>query len=185
MAWWRQFNDPVLNNLVTIALKDNNKIQVALGNVLQANAEINKANYGWLPTASVGGGGFIAQSFDITGSTNVPGLDLPRSQNAGGALVGIIPSYTINIARQFKLGEISRLSKKMQVNLKDATRLSIISQTSAAYFSFITAKEQLNIQTKMVSQLKLMLHYSIEQHNLGATSPMLTEVIKHSLKFKR
>ena len=185
VAWWRQFNDPVLNSLVTIALKDNNKIQVALGNVLQANAEINKANYGWLPTASVGGGGFISQAFDITGSANIPGVNLPSSFNSGGALVGILPSYTINIARQFKLGEISRLSKKMQVNLKDATRLSIISQTSAAYFSFITAKEQLKIQTKMVSQLKLMLHYSIEQHNLGATSPMLTEVIKQQLEIQK
>ena len=77
VAWWRQFNDPVLNSLVTIALKDNNKIQVALGNVLQANAEINKANYGWLPTASVGGGGFISQAFDITGSANIPGVNLP------------------------------------------------------------------------------------------------------------
>ena len=185
VAWWRDFNDPVLNSLVTIALKDNNKIQVALGNVLQANAEINKANYGWLPTASVGGGGFAAQAFDINGSTNVPGVNAPSSINASGGLVGIIPSYTINIVRQFKLGEISRLSKKMQVNLKDATRLSIISQTSAAYFSFITAKEQLRLQTIMVDQLELMLHYSIEQHKLGATSPMLTEVIKQQLEIQK
>ena len=84
MAWWRRFNDPVLNNLVTIALKDNNKIQVALGNVLQANAEINKANYGWLPTASVGGGGFVAQAFNISGSTDIPGVTLPNSQNTNG-----------------------------------------------------------------------------------------------------
>jgi len=185
VAWWRDFNDPVLNNLVTIALKDNNKIQVALGNVLQANAEINKANYGWLPTATVGGGGFVTQAFDITGSTNIPGVNLPSSQNASGALVGIIPSYTVNIARQFKLGEISRLSKKMQVNLKDATRLSIITQTSAAYFSFITAKEQLRLQKIMVNQLELILHYSIEQHNLGATSPILTEVIRQQLEIQK
>ena len=185
VAWWRDFNDPVLNSIITIALKDNNKIQVALGNVLQANAEINKANYGWLPTATVGGGGFVAQAFDITGSTNIPGVNLPSSQNASGALVGIIPSYTVNIARQFKLGEISRLSKKMQVNLKDATRLSVISQTSAAYFSLITAKEQLILQNIMVSKLELMLHYSIEQHNLGATSPMLTEVIKQQLEIQK
>ena len=184
VAWWRDFNDPVLNNLITTALKDNNKIQVALGNVLQANAEINKANYGWLPTASVGGGGFATQAFDINSSTSIPGINLPSSQNSSGALVGIIPSYTINIIRQFKLGEISRLSKKMQVNFKDATRLSIISQTSAAYFSFITAKEQLRLQEIMVKKLELMLHYSIEQHKLGATSPMLTEMIKQQLEIQ-
>ncbi|MBK2259793.1 TolC family protein, partial [Francisella tularensis] len=42
VAWWREFNDPVLNNLITTALKDNNKLQVSIGNILQANAEINK-----------------------------------------------------------------------------------------------------------------------------------------------
>ncbi|MDE4974012.1 TolC family protein, partial [Francisella tularensis subsp. holarctica] len=55
VAWWREFNDPVLNNIITTALKYNNKLQVSIGNILQANDEINKANYVWLPTASVGG----------------------------------------------------------------------------------------------------------------------------------
>ncbi|QLE78457.1 TolC family protein [Francisella sp. Scap27] len=182
MAWWRQFNDPVLNRLITTALKDNNKLQVSIGNILQANAEINKANYGWLPTASVGGGGFVAQAFDINSSTSIPGLSIPNSQTAGGGLVGIIPSYTINIARQFKLGEISRLSKKMQVNLKNTTRLSIISQVSAAYFSFITSKEQLRLQKIMVAQLQKMYRYSKAQEALGASSPVLTEAIKQQLE---
>lgn len=185
MAWWRQFNDPVLNSLITTALKDNNKLQVSLGNILQANAEINKANYGWLPTATVGGGGFAAQAFDINGSVDVPGLSLPSSQNASGALVGIIPSYTINIARQFKLGEISRLSKKMQENLKNTTRLSIISQVSAAYFSFITTKEQLRLQTIMVSQLEEMYHQAQIQQRLGANSRVLTEAIKQQLESQK
>lgn len=140
VARWREFNDPVLNNLITTALKDNNKLQVSIGNILQVNAEINKANYGWLPTAKVGGV-FVAQAFDVNSSSNIPKLNNIGTQTTTGSLVGIIPSYTINIARQFKLDEISRLSKKMRTNLKDTTRLSIISQVSTAYFSLITAKE--------------------------------------------
>ncbi|MDE4942792.1 TolC family protein, partial [Francisella tularensis subsp. holarctica] len=42
----REFNDPLLNNLRTTALIDNNKFQVSIGNFLQAIAEIYKANYG-------------------------------------------------------------------------------------------------------------------------------------------
>ena len=117
IAWWREFHDPVLNNLITTALKDNNKLQVSIGNILQANAEINKANYGWLPTASVGGGGFVAQAFDINSNSSIPQLNNLGTQTVGGSLVGIIPSYTINIARQFKLGEISRLSKSDKVEI--------------------------------------------------------------------
>ncbi|QIV94908.1 efflux transporter outer membrane subunit [Allofrancisella frigidaquae] len=185
LAWWREFNDPVLNSLITTALKDNNSLQVSIGNILQANAEINKANYGWLPTASVGGGGFIAQTFDTNSSTNIPNLNIPRSTLAGGSLVGIIPSYTINIARQFKLGEISRFSKSMQENIKNATRLSIISQVSAAYFSLLTAQEQLKLQSQMVNQLELLYRYANAQHKLGANSPMLSELIKQQLESEK
>ncbi|AIT09047.1 transporter [Candidatus Francisella endociliophora] len=185
VAWWRDFDDPVLNNLITTALKDNNKLQVSIGNILQANAEINKANYGWLPTASVGGGGFVAQAFDINSNLSIPQLNNVGTQTAGGSLVGIIPSYTINIARQFKLGEIARLSKKMQTNLKNTTRLSVISQVSAAYFSLITAQEQLKLQTQMVNQLELMFNYAKNQHKLGATSPMLEEVIRQQLEAQK
>lgn len=185
VAWWREFDDPVLNNLITTALKDNNKLQVSIGNILQANSEVHKANYGWLPTASIGGGGFISQAFDINSKSNIPQLQNLGTQTAGGALVGILPSYTINVARQFKLGEIARLSKKMQINLKNNSRLSIISQVSAAYFSLITAKEQLKLQKQMVSQLELMLNYAKNQHKLGATSPMLEEVIKQQLEVQK
>ncbi|GAB4226150.1 MAG: TolC family protein SilC [Francisella sp.] len=186
IAWWREFNDPVLNTLITTALRDNNKLQVAIGNILQANAEINKANYGWLPTASVGGGGFISQTFGTSVSSNIPFVhNSNSSQTTSGALVGIIPSYTINIIRQFKLGEISRLSKDMQTKLKDATRLSIISQVSAAYFSLITAKEQLRLQKLMVHQLKLMFNYADKQYKLGANSPMLKEAIKQQLEAQK
>lgn len=73
VARWRDFNDPVLNNLITTALKDNNKLQVSIGNILQANAEINKANYGWLPTAKVDGV-FVAQAFDVNSSSNITSL---------------------------------------------------------------------------------------------------------------
>ena len=71
VAWWREFNDPVLNNLINTALKDNNKLQVSIGNILQANAEINKANYGF----TYGGGGFVAQAFDVNSSSNIPQLN--------------------------------------------------------------------------------------------------------------
>ena len=185
LAWWRGFDDPVLNNLITTALKDNNKLQVSIGNILQANSEIHKANYGWLPTASVGGGGFIAQTFDTSSSASIPALKAPNSITAGGALVGILPSYTVNIIRQFKLGEIARLSKKMQINLKNTTRLSIIGQVSAAYFSLITAEEQLRLQTDMVNQLELLFHYAQDQHKLGESSPMLEEIIRQQLEVQK
>ncbi|WP_317889592.1 TolC family protein, partial [Francisella tularensis] len=148
---------------MTTTLKDKNKLQMSIGTILQANAEIDKANYGLLPTASVGGGGFVAQAFDVYSNSNIPQINNIGTHTTAGSLFGIIPRYTINIASQFKLVDISRLSKKMQTHLKDTTRLSIQSQDCNAYFSLITAIDKLKLQTFMVNQLHMMVKKAKKQ----------------------
>ena len=185
IAWWRKYDDPTLNNLVTTALKDNNKIQVSIGNVLQAQAEINKADYGWLPTASVGGGGFIAQTFATNSSVSVPNVNPPSSSLFGGSLAGVIPSYTINIVREFQLGKIARFSEKSQRDVLNATRLTIITQVTGAYFSLITAKEQLKLQNQLVDKMQTLYYYAERQHQLGASSPLIPELIKQQLEAQK
>ncbi|MDE5037810.1 TolC family protein, partial [Francisella tularensis subsp. holarctica] len=49
----------------------------------------------------------------------------------------------------------------------------------------ITAKEQLKLQTLMVNQLNWMFKYAQNQHKLGATSPMLEEVIRQHLEVQK
>ena len=58
MAWWKKFNDPQLNQLIESALQNNNNLQMAMGNILQAQASLKKIQMGWLPTVSMGEGWF-------------------------------------------------------------------------------------------------------------------------------
>ena len=186
LAWWREFDDPVLNNLITTALKDNNNLQIAIGNILQANAEVNKANYSWLPTASIGGSGFISQSFNTTGNINIPNLNVPNSHSvSGGGLAGLMPSYTLNIARQLETGRIARFSKEEQINNKNSIRLEIISQVSAAYFSLLSSKEQLKYQKMMVAKLQDLYKYTEIQNRLGKSSPLSAKSIKQFLESQK
>ena len=189
LAWWRLFNDSQLNSYITIALKDNNQLQVAIGNIKQAQAEIDKANYSWLPTASVGGGGFVAQTFDSNVSSPYASSIKPALGGSpstySGSLVGIVPSYTINLVREIKIGEIARYSAKMQENLKNATRLSIISQISSSYFSLITAKSQLKLQEKKVKEYGDILYYSQKQYDLGATSSASVKAANQQLESEK
>ncbi|WP_150463440.1 TolC family protein [Francisella sp. XLW-1] len=177
LAWWRNFNDPVLNSLITTALKDNQSLQVSIGNILQAEAEVKKANYAWLPTASVGGGGFIALPFDMSGTGLAKGI---QGQTLGGSFAGVIPSYTINIAREFKMGEITRLGKDVNTWVKDATRLSIISRVSISYFSLLAAKRQLELQEQEIKILETLYEESQLQIESGVSSQLKSEE-KHEL----
>ena len=184
-AWWRQYHDPTLNRLVTTALHTNNKLQVSIGNILYAQAEISKADYGWLPTASVGGGGLISQTFDTNVNSSIPGLSGNQNLNNSGSLVGIMPSYTINIVRQYKLGEIARLSDKMQVNAKNAARISIISQVTGAYFSLLAAQQQVILQNEMITKFEIIYKSAALQYKQGSSSKLYPELIKQQLASQR
>ncbi|GMN89206.1 TolC family protein [Francisella sciaenopsi] len=185
LAWWRQFHDPTLNSLIDTALRDNNQLQVAIGSIVEAQTEIDKANYGWLPTASVGGGGVIGQTFGTNYSSSVPNLNMPQSATFGGGAAGILPSYTINIVRQFKLGEISRLSKKMQLNAKNAIRMSIISQVVATYFSLLMANQQLELQQEMVNKLDTLYVFYKREHEVGSDSAFSQHFLKQQLESQK
>jgi len=187
LAWWKNFNDHLLNKYIDIALKDNSQIQMAIGNVLKAQADIDKARYSWLPTASIGGGGYVGQAFglDVTNHTGNEALNnfMPQGhQTFGGSLVGIMPNYTINVLRQYKLGEITKASKKVEKNIANATRLAVISNLTAGYLSLVTAKSQLFLQEQYVKQIELLQGYAQKQYELGAMSSLVMHGISQQLK---
>ena len=63
MAWWKSFNDPVLNKLIESALKNNNNIQVAIGNITAAQGYLRSVQFAWIPTAS-GSAGYATKFGD-------------------------------------------------------------------------------------------------------------------------
>jgi len=53
--WWKNFNDPILDKLVDIALKDNIDIKIAASRISQARAVAKVAKYDLLPTVNIKG----------------------------------------------------------------------------------------------------------------------------------
>jgi outer membrane protein, multidrug efflux system len=132
LAWWELFKDPVLQDLIKEALKNNYDVQLAAARIEEA-----RANYG------------IAQSFfypqigygaDVTGQ---------RSQ--------LIPnhtyySYNFNLAWELDLwGRIRRLSEQQRALFfatEEARRgvyLSLVSSVAQAYFELRALDAQLVI----------------------------------------
>jgi NodT family efflux transporter outer membrane factor (OMF) lipoprotein len=177
LAWWEKFNDPQLNTLMKDALENNNNIQTAIGNIIQAEASVDKANYSWLPTAGIGGSVFGGQIFGTSfeNKTGNPLLDSYKpesSQNFSGYSAGFAPSYTLNILRQIKMGNIADLNLALQIQAKNAVRLAIISQVAGNYFNFLGLKKQLQIQNQMLNDAKALRKYTIIQYEHGQSSEM-------------
>ena len=184
-AWWKNFNDEQLNSFVDIALQKNNNLQIAIGNVLKAQADIQKAKYGWLPTISVGGSGIVGQTFS-TNVTNKTSLEL--NESAGmfrSSYVGVTSNYTLNILRQYKIGEIAKLNKKIQEQAKNATRLAIISQVVATYFSLQTSYAQLELQKELVKKYEELKHYANVQYSIGKSTLISSNLINQQLELEK
>lgn len=153
-AWWQKFNDPMLNQLIESALGNNNNIQIAMGNMLQAQASLRQVNMGWIPTVSIGGGGMVGQAFNPS-FTNNTAQQLPNvaqgTQNISGYGYGVIPTYTLNVFEQIKRGEIAKLSLEMQKQNINAVRLGVISQVASSYFTLLGLHRQLELQQQLLA----------------------------------
>ena len=71
VQWWRMFNDPVLDDLVEAALKDNNNLEIAGLRVLEAGAQLGIATGAKYPQSQFAAGEAIYVSpADNTGATS-------------------------------------------------------------------------------------------------------------------
>src|SRR5437773_769866 len=79
-AWWKQFNDPVLDQLIDTALGNNLNVKVAAANVEQAAGVFTQTRSGLFPQIGYTATGERARTSEA-GSTRLPGL-LPNPQTA-------------------------------------------------------------------------------------------------------
>ena len=182
VAWWKKFNDPQLNQLIESALQNNNNLQMAMGNIMQAQASLKKIQMGWLPTVSMGGVGFTGQSFN-PGFQNTSSYPLANNisqnnpQNFDGYAAGFMPSYTLNVFELVKQNQIAKLSLEMQKQSANAVALGVIGQVAGSYFSLLGLHKQLQLQQELLADAKEMRKYNLIQYQNGSISDLNIEGI--------
>lgn len=138
-AWWRAFNDPVLNRLVDEALLGNLDIEAAAGRLQQAAGVARVATSNSLPSGTVG----------ASASTQRQSLDDPMARIASG-----FPDYDrtnslygLSAAASWELDVFGRLAAARRAAGADqaaaaadvgGARLSVAAEIATAY---ITARE--------------------------------------------
>lgn len=167
MEWWKKVNDPVLNQLMIIALTNNAQIQTAHGNIMQAQASLKAAQYSWLPTLSGLGGGFVGGNFltDVN-SSYTPGAI--TSSGFNGAFGGFLPSYSFNVFANISQTKLAKATLDMQRAAYNATRLTIINQISNGYFTLLAQKKQLIVQQQQIDDAKELRRLEAIQVQKGA-----------------
>jgi len=138
IAWWDQFQDPVLSDLVRTALANNKDLEIATANVDQAFAQYGIARSAQFP--QVNGGVSVARE---RSSANGP---LP-----GGRTVN---DYAVNLSASFELdiwGRLRRATESARASLlasqqgKGTVVLTVVGTVASGYIQLRALDRQLEI----------------------------------------
>ena len=142
-AWWKQFQDPVLDALVAEALANNDNIKIAVANLEQAAGVFTQTRSPLFPQVGYGGsGGTRAHG----GSRLDAGNRQPHSQSADAYQALLNVSWEIDL-----WGRIRRLTEAARANVlatDEARRgviLSLVAAVTTNYLQLRGLDEQLVI----------------------------------------
>jgi len=168
-AWWKQYGDPVLDDLIADALAHNLNVKVAAANVEQALAVITQTRSALFPQVGYSASGEKARSPDTGLVTAIP--NYPNPQTTYQAL--LTASWEIDL-----WGRIRRLSEAAQANMlatDEARRGVILTLVSSVATSYITLRgldEQLVISKRTLGTYAESVRLYQLQFKYGQTSQM-------------
>ena len=142
LPWWRVFRDPVLQNLIGIALTNNYDLKQAVARVEQARNQAVAANSPFFP--QIGYGGDIGRGRNALYNTPSPSSGSPTLSSA---------QLNLNAAWEIDLwGRIRRSSEaaRAQYLATDEARrgvmITLVSDVASAYLQLLQLDQQLAIQ---------------------------------------
>jgi outer membrane protein, multidrug efflux system len=142
-AWWEQFQDPVLNELIQIALRENKDLLIAAARVEEYMGRYGVTRSSLFPQVGAGATGGRQRSSQVDGATQ-----LPDSLNTS------LDFYQAAISATWELdiwGRIRRLSEAARADLlsteeaRRAVVLSLVSSVANAYVNLRDLDKQLEI----------------------------------------
>ena len=138
--WWRAFDDPTLDQLITKALEGNTDLRVLAARIGVAKASIDLAAAGGKPTILAGAG------VDVTKHTQLPGK---TTQISGASTM----DWELDIWGKFAKG-VEAQEAEVQATEADwrAGYLTLVSDVAAAYFQILQLDGQLAQQRIALDQ---------------------------------
>jgi len=136
-AWWGQFDDPVLNNLIQIALQENKDAKIAAARVEQFLGQYGTTRAALFPQVGAGASASRQRVSEVTGPTPLENLsNVDRTYN----------NYEIylNAAWEIDLwGKLRRATEAARANLlssEEARRAVILTLVSSVASSYVNLR---------------------------------------------
>ncbi|WP_242463420.1 efflux transporter outer membrane subunit [Rhodocyclus tenuis] len=167
--WWKQFKDPVLDDLLDKALVQNADLRIAIARVEQAEAAAREAGGALLPQIDAQASGSRARyssmnAIPLSGST-------PVQRDARSA--ALTTSYELDVWGRVRRGyESVRASALASQYSRDAIRLSVAGLVTNSYLALRAYDAQLAVADESLATRKTTLELIRTRVDAGLVSPL-------------
>jgi outer membrane protein, multidrug efflux system len=151
-AWWEQFDDPVLNDLIQIAIQENKDLKIAAARVEQFAGIYGTTRAALFPQIGAGGSASRQRTSENTGP--IP-LDSQANPNFSNYEVFLNASWEIDL-----WGKLRRATEAARANLlstEDARRtviLTLVSSVANSYINLRALDRQLELTKQTAERYK-------------------------------
>jgi len=168
LAWWRIFDDPVLQGLIRTALVQNYDVRLAVARVAEARAQVGVSRSTWLP--DVGGAALFRREKASRTSTN-PSIPPEISVTENLAQFNANLFWEIDV-----FGRLRNLTQAAQADFfasewgQRAVWTAVVADVTRAYFELRTLDLQLEIARGTLESFKRSRHLVKLRHQQGLVS---------------
>lgn len=170
-AWWEQFGDPVLNDLIQTALRENRDIKTAAAQVEQFAGQYGTTRAALFPQVGAFGSYGRQRSSELTGPSPLNGSGASPTFNSS--------ELYLNVAWEIDLwGKLRRATEAARANLlstEEARRTVILTLVSSVANSYINLRD-LDKQLELTRQTAQSYKESYEIFKLRFEYGIVSEV---------
>ncbi|XLM21036.1 efflux transporter outer membrane subunit, partial [Chromobacterium piscinae] len=164
--WWKQFDDPVLNQLIDEAVKSNADLQAAAARAEQAAAQAGIARAAMLPQLSANAGYQSGRSSTELATPGAPLVNDVRSANLTAA-------WEIDLwGKLRRSNEAARASYAASRYDRDAAQLALTAQVAQTYFQLRALDAQLDIAKRTLQSREESLKLQTKRFQGGLISEL-------------
>lgn len=151
-AWWEQFKDPMLNELIQIALRENKDVQIAAARVEQFAGQYSTTRAALFPQIGAGASAGRQRVSELTGPTPLEGQGNPTFSN-----------YEIFLNASWEIdlwGKLRRATEAARANLLSTEEarmtviLTLVSSVANSYINLRDLDKQLEITKQTAKNYK-------------------------------
>jgi len=174
-AWWQQFDDPVLNELIQIALRENKDLKIAVARIGQFVGQYVTTRAALFPQIGVGASGGVEQ---IT-RTGLPPLSSGIGNKDDVWSVFVNGNWEIDI-----WGKIRRATEAARAGILSSEEgrrtviLSLVAAVASAYIDLRDADREMEISRKTAEAYKESLRIFELRFKEGFSSSIEVNMIK-------